>query len=315
MTDTEITHAGFCAIIGAPNAGKSTLTNALVGAKVAIVTHKVQTTRFPVRGVAQSGGVQIVLVDTPGIFAAKRRLDRAMVKAAWSGAEDADAVVHLIDAAAWVADAEGKETAAQKHSLVDDRRVIEQLQTSGRKAILALNKIDLFPHDKVLPIIAELNETGVYDEVHMISAENGDGVEKLELAIAARMPEGHALYPPDQVADLPMRLLASEVTREKLMLRLHQELPYQLMVETEAWEERNDGSVRVQQVIVVGRENHKSMVLGKGGQTIKDIGRMAREELSDMLDRKVHLFLFVKVDERWQERRESYQGLGLEFDV
>ncbi|KJS26101.1 MAG: GTPase Era [Hyphomonadaceae bacterium BRH_c29] len=315
MTDTEITHAGFCAIIGAPNAGKSTLTNALVGAKVAIVTHKVQTTRFPVRGVAQSGGTQIVLVDTPGIFAAKRRLDRAMVKAAWSGAEDADAVVHLIDAAAWVADAEGKETAAQKHSLVDDRRVIEQLQTSGRKAILALNKIDLFPHDKVLPIIAELNETGVYDEVHMISAENGDGVEKLELAIAARMPEGHALYPPDQVADLPMRLLASEVTREKLMLRLHQELPYQLMVETEAWEERDDGSVRVQQVIVVGRENHKSMVLGKGGQTIKDIGRMAREELSEMLDRKVHLFLFVKVDERWQERRESYQGLGLEFDV
>ncbi len=315
MTDTEITHAGFCAIIGAPNAGKSTLTNALVGAKVAIVTHKVQTTRFPVRGVAQSGGTQIVLVDTPGIFAAKRRLDRAMVKAAWSGAEDADAVVHLIDAAAWVADAEGKETAAQKHSIVDDRRVIEQLQTSGRKAILALNKIDLFPHDKVLPIIAELNETGVYDEVHMISAENGDGVEKLELAIAARMPEGHALYPPDQVADLPMRLLASEVTREKLMLRLHQELPYQLMVETEAWEERDDGSVRVQQVIVVGRENHKSMVLGKGGQTIKDIGRMAREELSEMLDRKVHLFLFVKVDERWQERRESYQGLGLEFDV
>ena len=315
MTDTEITHAGFCAIIGAPNAGKSTLTNALVGAKVAIVTHKVQTTRFPVRGVAQSGSAQIVLVDTPGIFAAKRRLDRAMVKAAWSGAEDADAVVHLIDAAAWVADAEGKETAAQKHSIVDDRRVIEQLQTSGRKAILALNKIDLFPHDKVLPIIAELNETGVYDEVHMISAENGDGVEKLELAIAARMPEGHALYPPDQVADLPMRLLASEVTREKLMLRLHQELPYQLMVETEAWEERDDGSVRVQQVIVVGRENHKSMVLGKGGQTIKDIGRMAREELSEMLDRKVHLFLFVKVDERWQERRESYQGLGLEFDV
>lgn len=315
MTDTEITHAGFCAIIGAPNAGKSTLTNALVGAKVAIVTHKVQTTRFPVRGVAQSGSAQIVLVDTPGIFAAKRRLDRAMVKAAWSGAEDADAVVHLIDAAAWVADAEGKETAAQKHSIVDDRRVIEQLQTSGRKAILALNKIDLFPHDKVLPIIAELNDTGVYDEVHMISAENGDGVEKLELAIAARMPEGHALYPPDQVADLPMRLLASEVTREKLMLRLHQELPYQLMVETEAWEERDDGSVRVQQVIVVGRENHKSMVLGKGGQTIKDIGRMAREELSEMLDRKVHLFLFVKVDERWQERRESYQGLGLEFDV
>ena len=315
MSETDITHAGFCAIIGAPNAGKSTLTNALVGAKVAIVTHKVQTTRFPVRGVAQTDNTQIVLVDTPGIFAAKRRLDRAMVKAAWSGAEDADAIVHLIDAAAWVADKSGKETAAQKHSIEDDRRVIEQLKASGRKAILALNKIDLFPHDQVLPIMAELNETGVYDEIHMISAEKGDGVGKLEKAIAARMPEGPALYPPDQVADLPMRLLAAEVTREKLMLRLHQELPYQLMVETESWEERKDGSVRVQQVIVVGRENHKSMVLGKGGATIKEIGRMAREELSEMLGCKVHLFLFVKVDERWQERRESYQGLGLEFDV
>ncbi|MEZ6011827.1 MAG: GTPase Era [Hyphomonas sp.] len=315
MSDTDITHAGFCAIIGAPNAGKSTLTNALVGAKVAIVTHKVQTTRFPVRGVAQTGHTQIVLVDTPGIFAAKRRLDRAMVKAAWSGAEDADAVVHLIDASAWASDRAGKVTAAQKHSIEDDRRVIEQLKHSGRKAILALNKIDLFPHDQVLPIIAELNEAGVYDEIHMISAENGDGVEKLEQAIAARMPEGPPLYPPDQVADLPMRLLAAEVTREKLMLRLHQELPYQLMVETESWEERKDGSVRVQQVIIVGRDNHKSMVLGKGGATIKEIGRLAREELSEMLERKVHLFLFVKVDERWQERRESYQGLGLEFDV
>lgn len=315
MTDTDITHAGFCAIIGAPNAGKSTLTNALVGAKVAIVTHKVQTTRFPVRGVAQTDHTQIVLVDTPGIFAAKRRLDRAMVKAAWSGAEDADAIVHLIDASAWVAERTGKVNAAQKHSIEDDRRVIDQLKASGRKAILALNKIDLFPHDQALPIIAELNETGVYDEIHMISADNGDGIGELEQAIAACMPEGPALYPPDQVADLPMRLLAAEVTREKLMLRLHQELPYQLMVETESWEERKDGSVRVQQVIIVGRENHKSMVLGKGGATIKEIGRLAREELSEMLGRKVHLFLFVKVDERWQERRESYQGLGLEFDV
>ncbi|MEZ5952774.1 MAG: GTPase Era [Hyphomonas sp.] len=315
MSDTDITHAGFCAIIGAPNAGKSTLTNALVGAKVAIVTHKVQTTRFPVRGVMQTGHTQVVLVDTPGIFAAKRRLDRAMVKAAWSGAEDADAVVHLVDASAWVSDRAGKVTAAQKHSIEDDRRVIEQIKASGRKALLALNKIDLFPHDQVLPVIAELNAADVYEEVFMISAENGDGVEQLEKAIAARMPEGPALYPPDQVADLPMRLLAAEVTREKLMLRLHQELPYQLMVETESWEERKDGSVRVQQVIIVGRENHKSMVLGKGGASIKEIGRLAREELSEMLERKVHLFLFVKVDERWQERRESYQGLGLEFDV
>lgn len=315
MTDTPITRAGFAAIIGAPNAGKSTLTNRLVGTKVAIVTHKVQTTRFPVRGVAQVDGTQIVLVDTPGIFAAKRRLDRAMVKAAWNGAEDADAIVHLIDASGWVAEREGKADGAQKKSLEDDRRVIEQLKASGRRALLALNKIDLFPHDQVLPVIAELNETGVYEEIFMISAENGDGVEQLADALAARMPEGPALYPPDQVADLPMRLLAAEVTREKLMLRLHQELPYQLMVETESWEEKKDGSVRIQQVVVVGRDNHKSMVLGKGGSVIKDVGRKAREELSEMLGRKVHLFLFVKVDERWQERRESYQGLGLEFDV
>ena len=315
MSETEITRAGFAAIIGAPNAGKSTLTNRLVGAKVAIVTHKVQTTRFPVRGVAQHGAAQIVLVDTPGIFAAKRRLDRAMVKSAWGGAEDADVIVHVIDAAAWVADKAGTPSPAQKHSLDDDRRVISELQKTGQKAFLALNKIDLFPHDEILPLMAELNEAGVYEEIFMISAENGDGVDHLLDAIAARMPEGPALYPQDQVADLPMRLLAAEVTREKLMLRLHQELPYQLMVETESWEEKKDGSVRVQQIVIVGRENHKSMVLGKGGSVIKDVGRRAREELSDMLERKVHLFLFVKVDERWQERRESYQGLGLEFDV
>ncbi|MCL4129298.1 UNVERIFIED_CONTAM: hypothetical protein GTU68_022587 [Idotea baltica] len=301
MTETDITHAGFAAIIGAPNAGKSTLTNRLVGAKVAIVTHKVQTTRFPVRGVAQHGVTQIVLVDTPGIFVAKRRLDRAMVKAAWSGAADADAIVHLID--------------ASKKSLEDDKRVIEQLKEHGQTAFLALNKIDLFPHEQVLPIMSELKDTGVYDEMFMISAENGDGVTALADALAARMPAGPALYPPDQTADLPMRLLAAEVTREKLMLRLHQELPYQLMVETESWEEKADGSVRVQQIIVVGREGHKAMVLGKGGKVIKDVGAAARRDLMDMLDRKVHLFLFVKVDEKWQEKRESYQGVGLEFDV
>lgn len=315
MTETDIRRAGFCAVIGAPNAGKSTLTNRLVGAKVAIVTHKVQTTRFPVRGVAQVGDTQIVIVDTPGIFAAKRRLDRAMVKAAWGGAEEADCIVHLVDASAWVAEQTGRPSAAQRHSIEDDRRVIEQLKEAGKRAFLALNKIDLFPHDQVLPVMAALNEAGVYDEIFMISAEKGDGVDKLEAAIAARMPEGPALYPPDQVADLPMRLLAAEVTREKLMLRLHQELPYQLMVDTEAWEERADGSVRIQQVIIVGREGHKAMVLGKGGSLIKEIGRQARLELTQMLERPVHLFLFVKVDERWQEKRERYQGIGLEFDV
>lgn len=315
MTDTEIRRAGFCAIIGAPNAGKSTLTNRLVGAKVAIVTHKVQTTRFPVRGVAQVGDAQAVIVDTPGIFVAKRRLDRAMVKAAWGGADDADCVVHLIDASAWVAEAAGKTTGAQRHSLEDDRRVIGQLKEAGKRAILALNKIDLFPHESILPVMAELNGEGVYEEIFMISAENGDGVDKLAAAIAARMPEGEALYPPDQVADLPMRILAAEVTREKLMLRLHQELPYQLTVETEAWEERGDGSVRIQQVVIVGRDSHKAMVLGKGGSLIKEIGKQARADLTKMMERPVHLFLFVKVDERWQERRENYSGFGLEFDV
>lgn len=315
MTETEIKRAGFAAIIGAPNAGKSTLTNRLVGAKVAIVTHKVQTTRFPVRGVAQVDDAQIVLVDTPGIFAAKRRLDRAMVKAAWSGAADSDAIVHLIDSAAWVADRAGNATGAQKMSIADDRRVIEQLKQFGKRAFLALNKIDLFPHDQVLPVMAELSETDAYEGIFMISAENGDGVDRLGAALAERMPSGTALYPPDQTADLPMRLLASEVTREKLMLRLHQELPYELMVETESWEEKKDGSVRVQQVIVVGREGHKAMVLGKNGASIKEIGRLARKELMEMLDRPVHLFLFVKVDERWQERRDSYSGIGLEFDV
>ncbi|MBU2082659.1 MAG: GTPase Era [Alphaproteobacteria bacterium] len=315
MTETEITRAGFAAIIGAPNAGKSTLTNRLVGAKVAIVTHKVQTTRFPVRGVAQVGNAQIVLVDTPGIFVAKRRLDRAMVKAAWSGAADADAIVHLVDSAAWVADKAGTATGAQKMSIADDLRVIEQLKLTEKRAFLALNKIDLFPHDQVLPVMGELNDTGVYDEIFMISAENGDGVDRLSAALADRMPAGTALYPPDQTADLPMRLLAAEVTREKLLLRMHQELPYQLMVETESWEERKDGSVRVQQVIIVGRDGHKAMVLGKNGASIKEIGRMARKELIEMLDRPVHLFLFVKVDEKWQERRDSYSGIGLEFDV
>ncbi|KDA03880.1 GTPase Era [Hyphomonas oceanitis] len=315
MTETEITRAGFAAIIGAPNAGKSTLTNRLVGAKVAIVTHKVQTTRFPVRGVAQVGDAQIVLVDTPGIFVAKRRLDRAMVKAAWSGAADADAIVHLIDSSAWVADKAGNATGAQKMSIADDLRVIEQLKLTEKRAFLALNKIDLFPHDQVLPVMGELNDTGVYDEIFMISAENGDGVDRLSAALADRMPAGTALYPPDQTADLPMRLLAAEVTREKLLLRMHQELPYQLMVETESWEEKKDGSVRVQQVIIVGRDGHKAMVLGKNGASIKEIGRMARKELIEMLDRPVHLFLFVKVDEKWQERRDSYSGIGLEFDV
>lgn len=312
---TAIKRAGFAAIIGAPNAGKSTLVNRLVGTKVAIVTHKVQTTRFPVRGVAHARDAQIVLVDTPGIFRAKKRLDRAMVKAAWAGADEADAVVHLIDASAWVAVAEDKASGAERLSVEDDRRVIETLKETGRKVLLALNKIDLFPHEQVLPIMAELNESGVYGEMFMLSALNGDGVERLAKVLAGLMPEGPAMYPPEQTADLPMRLLAAEVTREKLMLRLHQELPYQLMVETESWEPFDNGSVRIRQAIIIAREQHKGMVLGKGGSAIKAIGKSAREELTEMLGQTVHLMLFVKVDPKWMERREAYSAYGLEFDV
>jgi GTPase len=315
MTDTNITHAGVCAIIGAPNAGKSTLVNRLVGAKVSIVTQKVQTTRFVVRGIAEIGTTQIVLVDTPGIFTARRRLDRAMVKAAWSGAEDADVTVHLIDAAGWVAERAGKTSAAQRASILDDRAIIQNLKHSKRRIWLALNKVDLFARADLLAIMQELHDSGVYEEIFMISASRGDDIDKLGKAIAARMPEGDPLFPPDQIADIPMRLLAAEITREKLMLRLHQELPYQLMVETESWEERGDGSVRIQQAIIVGRDTHKSMVLGKGGQTIKEIGKLAREDLIQILGRPVHLFLFVKSDPRWQERRDTYKDHGLDFDA
>ncbi len=316
MIEAEIKRAGFAAIIGAPNAGKSTLTNWLVGGKVSIVTHKVQTTRFPLRGVFQHEDAQIVLIDTPGIFRARRRLDRAMVKAAWAGASDGDAVVHLIDAAAWVDERKGVQlSAAQKLSIEDDRRVIEALKESHRKVFLALNKIDLFAHDEVLPLISELRGFDVYEEIFMISSLNGDGVGPLVSALAAKMPEGVALYPTDQSADVPMRVLAAEITREKLMLRLHQELPYQLMVETERWEDFKDGSVRIEQAVIVGRAGHKAMALGKGGATIKSVSMAAREELSNLLDRKVHLFLFVKVDEKWQEKRERYVDFGLEFDV
>lgn len=314
--ETENSRAGFVAVIGAPNAGKSTLVNRMVGAKVAIVTQKVQTTRFPVRGIAMRESAQMILVDTPGIFRTRRRLDRAMVKAALAGAEDADVILHVIDATGWVAQKLNRPlTGAQKKSMEDDRRVMDDLRQLGRKATLALNKIDEFDHMEILPVISELSGMEIYDEIYPISASNGDGVERLADYLAGLLPEGPYLYDPEQTADLPMRLLASEVTREKLMLRLHEELPYQLMVDTEIWEERKDGSVKIQQAVIVGRENHKGMVLGKQGASIKEIGKRAREELETLLDRKVHLFLFVKVDERWEEKKDSYTPFGLDFDV
>ena len=308
--------AGFAAIIGAPNAGKSTLVNRLVGSKVSIVTRKVQTTRFNVRGVAMAGLSQIVLVDTPGIFKPRRRLDRSMVKAAWSGAADADVVVHLVDAEGEVAVTENTAKGAERLGMEDRESITDSLSKSGRKAILALNKIDLVRREKLLALAQGLFDTGVYSEAFMISAEKGSGVDDLKARLAELMPEGPWLYPEDQVADLPTRLLAAEITREKIYLRLHEELPYSAAVETTAFAEHpKDGGVRIEQNIYVEREGQRPIVLGKSGQTLKWIGQKSREELVELLGRPVHLFLHVKVDEKWQDRRELYTGVGLEFDA
>ena len=308
------TRAGFAAILGAPNAGKSTLVNALVGQKVSIVTHKVQTTRFAVRGVMIEGAAQVVLVDTPGVFAPKRRLDRAMVKAAWGGAEDAVVLVHVVDAPGWRAAAAGKASPADAKGAEDARRVIKGLKGRGGGAILALNKIDEMPREALLDLSKELFETGVYREVLMISAKTGSGLGRLREVLATAVPAGPWLYPEDQVADLPQRLLAAEVTREKLFLRLHDELPYESTVETEAWQERPDGSVRIEQTIYVARDGHKKIAIGEKGATLKAIGQAARKDLIEMLERPVHLFLFVKVRENWADDRARYNALGLDFD-
>jgi GTPase len=309
-----VSRAGFCAVIGAPNAGKSTLVNRLVGAKVSIVTQKVQTTRFPVRGVALKDDAQIVLVDTPGIFTPRRRLDRAMVRSAWGGAADADAVIHLVDVQAELAAPEGGK-AADRRAAEDVRTIVEGLKAAGTQAILALNKIDGVKRERMLAVAKALFDTGAYSEAFMISGADGSGVDDLLSRVAGLMPEGPWLYPADQTADLPVRLMAAEVTREKIYLRVHEELPYAAAVETTAVEERKDGSLRLEQTVFVERESQRPIVLGKGGQTLKWIGQKSREELTDLLERPVHLFLTVKVDERWQERREHYAAQGLDFDV
>ncbi|MEQ8586035.1 MAG: GTPase Era [Thalassobaculaceae bacterium] len=292
---------GFVALLGAPNAGKSTLVNQLVGAKVSIVTHKVQTTRTRIRGIALEGDAQIVLVDTPGIFKPKRRLDRAMVHAAWAGAGDADVVVLVADA---------------RQGLDDDTlRIIEGLKEHGRKAVLALNKVDDIKREKLLPVAAAFSEVFDFERVFMISALNGSGCADLRRYLAENMAPGPWLYPEDELSDLPLRLMAAEVTREKVYLQLHDELPYSATVETERWTERDDGSVRIDQTLYVERDSQKKIALGKGGQKIKEIGSLARVELEEMLERRVHLFLFVKVRENWQEDRQRLSEWGLEWDV
>lgn len=322
MTEIPNTRAGFAAIVGAPNAGKSTLTNALVGEKVSIVTHKVQTTRFQIRAIAMletADGLpsQVVLIDTPGIFSPNEsdRLAKSMVHAAWTGANDSQLVVHVVDAPAWLRQETGNGSAQDRLSVDDTKSVQSGLKKRKSKAFLVLNKVDEIPHDELLPLIAAFGEMDIYSEIFMTSATNGEGVEKLSTALAEAMPEGPLLYPIDQAADIPSRLMAAEITREKLFLRLHDELPYMSMVETESWKELKSGDVRIQQVIYVRRNSQKPIVLGKNGKTIKDIGAAARKDMKDWLGRNVHLFLFVKVRENWREDKARYSGMGLEFDV
>jgi GTPase len=292
------TRCGFCAIIGAPNAGKSTLVNQLAGSKVSIVSHKVQTTRARIRAIAIEGASQIVLVDTPGIFKPRRTLDRAMVENAWGGAGDADAVVLLIDG---------------RPGLTDDAKtLIAQLEHTKTRAILVINKIDLMSRERLLEVAAEFNAAYPFEQTFMVSALNGSGTQDLLKFLAEKMPEGPWLYPEDQVADVQLRFMAAEMTREVIYERLHEELPYASTVETESWEEQKNGSVKIGQVIYVQRDSQKAIVLGKGGQTIKLLGQMARKEMEAQFGRKVHLFLFVKVRENWAEDKERLRNMGLD---
>ncbi len=302
MTEAEMpTRAGFVALIGEPNAGKSTLLNRMVGAKVSIVTHKVQTTRTRIRGIAMEGRAQIVFVDTPGLFRPRRRLDRAMVAAAWGGAADADIVVLLIEAHRGLT--EGVQS------------ILASLKERGgaQRVALAINKIDRVKAEELLALAQKMGEAFPFERTFMISAERGHGTADLKAWLAGELPEGPWFYPEDQIADLPLRIIASEVTREKLTLRLHEEIPYQLTVETEKWEEREDGSVRIDQLIYVIRDGHKGIVLGNRGETIKAIGQQARLDLTEFLERPVHLFLQVKVRPNWLEEKERYSEMGLDW--
>ena len=296
-----MTKCGFVALIGEPNAGKSTLLNRMVGAKVSIVTHKVQTTRARIRGVAMEDETQIVFVDTPGLFKPSRRLDRAMVAAAWGGASDADIVVLMIEAHRGITNG--------VQAIIEELAKLEQT----RRVLLAINKIDRVESETLLSLTEQMNGLYPFLETFMISAEKGHGVGDLKGWLAKHLPDGPWLYPEDQIADLPLRMIAAEITREKLTLRLHQELPYQLTVETENWEERKDGSARIDQVIYVMRDGHKGILLGNKGDTIKKISMASRAELETLLERKVHLFLQVKVREGWLEEAQRYSAIGLDF--
>lgn len=294
------TRSGFVALLGAPNAGKSTLVNQLVGTKVSIVTHKVQTTRALVRGIAIKDRTQIVFVDTPGVFQPRRRLDRAMVKTAWSGARDADIVMAIVD--------------AERGISPDVETILDRLKDNPRRKILLLNKIDRIRRDKLLGLTKEITERADFEQVFMISALEGQGCDDLMAFLAQALPHGPWYYPEDQISDLPLRQLAAEITREKLFLRLHQEIPYSSTVETELWETRKDGSVRIEQTIYVERDSQKRIVLGHKGETIKAVGQVARTEIMEAAETTVHLFLFVKVRENWSDDPERYREMGLDFE-
>ncbi|SFJ03985.1 GTPase Era [Aerobium aerolatum] len=298
-TENTETRSGFVALIGAPNAGKSTLVNQLVGAKVSIVTHKVQTTRAVVRGIATHDNAQIVFVDTPGIFRPRRRLDEAMVTTAWGGAKDADVILVLID--------------SERGIKGDADALLDRLADVRQPKVLVLNKVDRIDREKLLDLTAKANARVNFERTFMVSALTGSGCSDLMDFLAKRLPVGPWYYPEDQISDLPMRQLAAEITREKLYLRLHQELPYSSHIETESWEEKKDGSVRIQQVIYVERDSQKKIVLGAKGETIRAIGQASRAEISSILEQPVHLFLFVKVRENWGDDPERYREMGLEF--
>ncbi len=300
MTDQQ-TRCGYVALVGAPNAGKSTLLNQFVGAKVSIVSPKVQTTRARVLGICLEEASQIVFVDTPGIFAPKRRLDRAMVAAAWGGATDADIVVLLVD--------------ARRGLDPDTVAIIEQFKKHNTKAVLAINKVDISKKEKLLELTSKLDAFGIFTDIFMVSALDGSGVADLMTYLKKSIPEGPWLFPDDQISDMPERMMAAEITREKLYLNLHQELPYKATVETERWEEKKDGSIRIEQTIFVERDSQKSIVLGKGGKQIKSIGAASRKELETIMDCRVHLFLFVKVRDSWGDDPERYKAMGLQFDA
>ena len=304
MSDSapQKTRAGFVALIGAPNAGKSTLMNAMVGTKVSIVTPKVQTTRSRIRGIAMDGDSQMIFIDTPGIFQPKRRLDRAMVSAAWKGAEDGDVVLLLHDC-------------ARREIDEDTARIVEELAQSGRRASLVLNKIDLAPPERLLERADEMSRMCEFERVFMVSATTGNGIDDLRDWLAGRMPPGPYLFDPDDLSDMPMRLLAAEIMREKLFLNLHQELPYQLTVETEKWEELDDGSATVRLSIYVARDGHRGIILGKRGATIRRIGMAARIELEEALDRRIHLMSHVKVRKDWMDDAARYSVWDLDYDA